>query len=63
MIERHGGMLELLCDGCGEALGQYDDSDFDIMIVDAAAAGWDIYKVGSDWMHECPDCKGDFGSI
>lgn len=56
-IERQHGEQTLLCDTCGEDLGEFYTS-FPLMISKAKAEGWGIKPDGSDWTHTCPDCAG-----
>ncbi|MCB1476591.1 MAG: hypothetical protein H6883_07030 [Rhodobiaceae bacterium] len=55
-IERHAGMMQLVCD-CGATQPEtYEHEDFDVMVADARDAGWKISKMAGEWEHTCPDC-------
>lgn len=55
MLERQRGQISFVCDACGEVL-ETEERDF----VDAKgmldAEGWRARKIGTDWIHNCPDC-------
>ena len=57
MIDRQNGDLVFECDSCGEVL-QTETSDFNSAWNQAKRDGWRARKVGTEWAHECPNCKG-----
>jgi len=58
MIERNGSEIELLCDRCLAPFeAAYDAADFQIMIIDAKAAGWRVLMIKpGEFEHICVDC-------
>lgn len=55
--EHYNGPISFTCDerGCHE----FDDthsSDFSSALAKAKSHGWTVRKVGSEWLHFCPDC-------
>jgi hypothetical protein len=56
-IHRDKGKVVFECDECGEDYNA-QESVFDEAWQAAKADGWVSYKLGSEWHHFCPDCKG-----
>ena len=58
MIEKSGGQQNLVCDSCGDPLGEDFEMDrFRAMIDYAKDEGWSIRQEDGSWRHFCPDCK------
>lgn len=55
MIDRQNGDLVFECDTCGETL-ESGTSDFNSAWNQAKRDGWRAKKVGTEWVHECPNC-------
>jgi hypothetical protein len=57
-LYRDSCQVELICDACDVAGpdGPIDESDFEILLTDAKAAGWRASRIDSQWRHRCPDC-------
>jgi hypothetical protein len=56
MIDRQNGRIVIECDGCGEVHeGETNDWLEEWRV--AKAAGWRTCKIGSDWIHTCPECE------
>lgn len=56
MIERHAGLMQIVC-ACGASQRRtYQTDEFDVMVSDARAEGFVIAKVAGEWQHTCQDC-------
>jgi hypothetical protein len=56
-VVRHEGKQQITCDSCPASQHHaYDDADFDVMLDDAKAAGWRVFKRAGIWVHTCPSC-------
>ena len=57
MIKREYGKISMVCDSCGDEMGQFDKEDYDIMIIDARANGYVTQRNDSGgWENLCPHC-------
>ena len=61
MIERQRGENTLICDECGDDLGEtFTFEEFETMLSYARNDGWRIRRDNSKpegYSHHCPDCK------
>lgn len=59
MFEQRHGIFTIYCDErkCQESEEFDTDNDFRSFIDEAKAAGWRVYKDGSNWAHKCPSCQ------
>lgn len=58
MIERNGGQVVVVCDGCDERFNAESD-DFQGVIEQAKQDGWRVRPDGDGgWEHHCSSCKG-----
>jgi hypothetical protein len=55
MIDRMDGDLVFHCDSCSECFESETD-DFKTAWENAKRDGWRAKKVGTEWVHECPNC-------
>jgi len=55
MIDRQGGDIVFECDSYGEVL-ETAISDFGSAWNQAKRDGWRAKKIGTEWVHECPNC-------
>ena len=55
MLDRQEGQIVFECDACGEVL-ETEEKEFSEAKRRLDAADWRARKVGSDWIHTCPDC-------
>lgn len=56
MLTKANGEMWLTCDECATETTTYDD--FDQMVKDAKADGWQISRNRfSQWEHHCPSCN------
>jgi hypothetical protein len=55
MLDRQGGKIIFECDVCGETFDT-DERDFVEAKGKFDEEGWRARKIGSDWVHNCPDC-------
>lgn len=54
---REDHQVELVCDACDEAWPVvYAAEDFEILLTDAKAAGWQTSRIEGEWRHRCPGC-------
>lgn len=60
MMDRQHGQLVFECDNCDETL-ETDEGDFSEALAVFRRANWKAEKVGLDWVHTCPACRGDGG--
>ncbi len=56
MIDRQGGQIIFCCDECDETY-ESGTHEFNEAWTIAKRDGWRAYKLGEDWMHECPGCN------
>jgi hypothetical protein len=58
MIERQKGVINFVCDGCGEFIAGSDGEEFGALWGRAKEDGWRGRKRESDglWQHQCGDC-------
>lgn len=56
MIDRQGGDLVFECDSCSEVM-KSEQSDFSSAWNLAKREGWRAKKIGTEWVHECPQCN------
>lgn len=56
MLERIHGDINFECDTCPEVLDT-ETSDFDSARDLLRREGWTISKVGTEWIHACPNCS------
>lgn len=63
-IERQNGAKTLLCDDCGDHLGEFfPNGQFEALISHAKGAGWSVKPDGEGgWTHKCSDCRTGSGS-
>lgn len=61
MIEREGGMFAVSCDKVGcDTQDLYDtDGDWNGMIRQMKADGWEIRRVDGEFEHVCPGCADE----
>lgn len=57
MIDRQKGEIVFECDSCDETFPA-GSNDFTEAWALAKRDGWTSRKIGNDWVHACPDCKG-----
>lgn len=57
MIERYDGMIEMVCDGCGEVRGPVPSNEFEELVAEAKTEGWLLRKEDDEWQHNCRDCR------
>lgn len=57
MIQREGGTIHFVCDACPEDLDT-GCADFAEANERRFAIGWKTEKLGQEWLHLCPDCRG-----
>jgi Fe2+ or Zn2+ uptake regulation protein len=55
MIDRQNGDIVFECDECGEVF-ESATSDFNSAWNQAKRDGWRVRKIGTEWVHECPNC-------
>ena len=55
MIDRQGGDIVFQCDSCDEVL-ETNQADFNSAWNMAKRDGWRAKKIGTEWVHECPNC-------
>jgi hypothetical protein len=55
MIDRQNGDLVFECDTCGETF-ESETSDFNSAWNQAKRDGWRVKKIGTQWVHSCPNC-------
>lgn len=56
MIDRQYDQIVFECDCCEETW-ESDTLEFNPAWVEARRQGWKAKKIGSDWLHACPECK------
>ena len=56
MIDRQHGAIVYECDGCETTLETGED-EWTPALAMLKRDGWKIEKVGTDWLHLCPDCR------
>ncbi len=56
MIDRQGGDVVFECDSCDEVL-ETEQADFNSAWNRAKREGWRARKIGTEWVHECPQCN------
>ena len=62
-IEKQHGQTSLVCDGCGDDLGEFF-SGFRTMIVHAKSEGWQIKPDDQGgYTHLCPSCDSPASSL
>ncbi len=54
MIDKIYGKFYTICDGCEEELGPTDTFDEAKSLADAE--GWEVKRMGTDWVNLCPTC-------
>lgn len=59
-ISRIYGDVVFTCDNCDDTLETHED-DFTTALAVSRSEGWRADKVGSEWEHRCPQCRGDGG--
>ena len=60
MIDQIHGQYYVTCDGCEELLTFVPGFDFDDVLSYLKYEKWKSIKIGDDWCHYCPKCKGKF---
>lgn len=55
---RDSGGIVFQCDGCEDTYETHDKV-FETAWLDAKGDGWIARKLDGEWVHYCPDCKGD----
>lgn len=50
------GKIVFECDSCGETF-EDDDDNFNDTWNAAKHEGWTAQKIGTDWIHTCPECN------
>lgn len=56
-IHRDRGVLTFECDSCDELFEWHDVEEFGAAWNDAKHQGWRAKKIGTEWVHTCPDCS------
>lgn len=55
MIDRQGGDIVFECDQCSNVL-ETEQADFNSAWNLAKRQGWHTKKIGTEWVHTCPNC-------
>lgn len=55
MIDRSRGDITFECDSCAETL-ETETSAFGLAWTKAKSEGWTVRKIGTEWVHKCPNC-------
>lgn len=55
MIDRQHGKIVYECDACEEPL-ETGEREFKDALVIFRREGWKAERVGTEWVHTCPDC-------
>jgi predicted RNA-binding Zn-ribbon protein involved in translation (DUF1610 family) len=55
MLDRQHGKIIFECDVCGDTL-ESDTRDFNEALLTLKNESWSARKIGSDWVHSCPEC-------
>ncbi len=56
MIDRQGTKILFECDSCDEVFESEEHEEFNPAWARAKRDGWRARKVGTEWVHECPNC-------
>ncbi len=60
--DRKLSLMTLVCDDCGDELGdEFDNDDFSEMLASAKKEGWRVVREEREWKHYCPDCDPNLG--
>lgn len=60
MIVKEEWTCEIVCDGCGESAGIFDEEDFSGALMEARALGFTEKKLYRKvWENFCPKCARD----
>lgn len=57
MIDRQHGKIAFECDGCDETI-ETGETEWADAIARFRREGWRSEKIGDEWVHLCPTCKG-----
>ena len=57
MIDRQFGEITFECDACDETL-ETGEEDWTQAHAQFRSEGWKAEKVGDEWVHTCPKCRG-----
>lgn len=57
MIDRQHGDIVFECDSCGIETLETKTSDFGAAWKMAKREGWRTRKIGTLWVHSCPQCE------
>lgn len=55
-IDRQGAKIMFACDCCPEVFESEDRQEFNEAWAAAKLEGWRAKKIGTEWVHECPNC-------
>lgn len=55
-IQRDRTYVTFECDSCGDQIATMEN-DFTDALIMLKSEGWAVRRVGTDWMHVCPDCQ------
>lgn len=58
MLDRIYGQIAFECDACGDVL-ETGEKEFGEAKAFLDAEGWRARKIGTDWIHRCPECAKD----
>ena len=58
MIDRQHGKILIECDSCN-AVFEGESDDWSEVWPAAKREGWKSKKIGSEWVHGCPNCGVD----
>lgn len=54
-IQRDRTYITFECDGCGDQYATMEN-DFRDALDKIKSEDWQVRRIGSEWMHVCPDC-------
>lgn len=57
MLDTVKGKRMVECDSCNSTIEQEDGGSFTDFIFTIKESGWKVKKLGSNWIHTCPDCQ------
>ena len=56
-IERDGKFRMVACNHCSATLDLFEEDEFEAMIADAKANGWQVRNEDGGWTHRCTGCQ------
>jgi hypothetical protein len=57
MIDRQHNAIVFECDGCPDVL-ETGEVEFPDAMAEFRRDGWKAEKIGDEWIHLCPNCRG-----